>query len=78
MSAESAKHNASVYWRRFGEIAIELGFIDEKQLHDALRIQRAEDNSPQGARALATILFDEEWMSSEQIDHVLNTVLKSS
>lgn len=64
------------YWLRFGQISLELGFINETQLNDALRIQRGEAHCEHGPRSLATILFDNEWMASEQIDNVLNAVLK--
>ena len=68
--------SSSKYWLLFGQIALEMGFIDEMQLNEALQFQRIEEESVQEPRVLATILFDKEWMSSEQIDQVLNAVLK--
>lgn len=78
MSIENSKNSSSRYWALFGQVAVEMKFIDELRLNDALCIRSAEENSAQAPRALAAILFDKEWMSSAQIDQVLNAVLKRS
>lgn len=67
---------SSKYCSRFGRIAVEIGFITEAQMVDALRSQGSEEVHAHGLRLLATILFDKGWMTSEQIDQVLNTLLK--
>ena len=78
MSTEISNTNMRAYWLRFGQIAVEMGFIDAMQLRYALHMQCVESKSSPDPSVLATILFDKEWMSSEQIDQVLNTVLKIS
>lgn len=76
MATEISMNSLSKYWRLFGQIAVEMKFINAVQLSDALNIQCAEELYAQAPRVLATILFDKEWMSSEQIDQVLDTVLE--
>lgn len=61
----------------FGELALEKGVVDAVQLSVALKIQRAEEALGQEARLLATIFFDKGWMTSDQVDELLNAVLKA-
>jgi len=65
------------YCPRFGQTAVEMGFISDTQLKEAL-CQQIDDNlSGKGHRLLGSILFDTDLMSSEQIEAVLNTMLKT-
>ena len=65
------------YEHRFGQTAVGLGFISEARLREALQCQADEDRSNQPHRLLGTILFDKEWMTGDQIEKVLNTLLKN-
>lgn len=64
------------YCPRFGEIAVERGFITKEQLESALRIQLDDDVAQRARRYLGVILFDKDWMTSEQIDEVLNLLFR--
>lgn len=62
--------------RRFGQIAVEMGFISEAQAREALCRQIDENLAGKPHRLLGTILFDLEWMSSGQIEAVLGHLLE--
>jgi len=64
------------YGARFGQTAVEMGFITEELLKKALCCQIEEELSRQEHRLLGAILFDKEWMTSDQIEKVLNILLK--
>jgi len=64
------------YCPRFGEIAVEKGFITEEQLASALRIQIEDELEKRARRYLGVILFDKDWMTSEQIEEVLNLLFR--
>ena len=76
MSTNMQKKISDKYCPRFGQTAVEMGFITADRLKAALSIQVDEDISGKGHRLLGSILFDKDWMSSEQIEIVLNSVLK--
>lgn len=72
---KSALHVVSEkYDPRFGQIAVDLGFITHAQLKDALCRQIDENLAGGKHRLLGTILFDMDLMSSEQIEKVLNVL----
>lgn len=77
MPNEIRKNISGKYEQRFGQTAVSMGFITEERLKEALRLQADEDRAGQAHRLLGTILFDQEWMSSDQIEQVLNTTLKN-
>jgi len=62
--------------RRFGQIAVEMGYVGEAQAREALCRQIDEDLAGKTHRLLGTILFDLEWMSSGQIEAVLDRLLE--
>ncbi|MBI2314029.1 MAG: hypothetical protein HYU77_16140 [Betaproteobacteria bacterium] len=64
------------YCPRFGQIAVEFGFITEAQLTEALGCQVHEELSDLGHRLLGEILFEREWMSASQIDQVMTELFK--
>jgi dihydroneopterin aldolase len=66
------------YCPRFGQTAVEMGFITESQLKKALIIQTEENLSGQKHRLLGAILFDKEWMTSDQVETVLNSLLEKT
>lgn len=72
-----AQHRMSdKYCRRFGQIAVESGYISEAQAREALCRQIDEDLAGKTHRLLGTILFDLEWMNSGQIEAVLDRLLE--
>ena len=64
------------YCPRFGQTAVEMGYITEAQLKEALCSQIEENLSNQEHRLLGAILFDKEWLTSDQVEKIMNTLLK--
>lgn len=64
------------YCPRFGQTAVAMGLITEAQLKEALCSQIEENLSNQEHRLLGAILFDKEWLTSDQIEQIMNTLLK--
>lgn len=64
------------YCPRFGQIAVEMGFISEAQLREAMCLQVEDDLRGRPHRLLGMILFEKDWMTAEQIDQVLNILLR--
>ncbi len=60
-------------YARFGQIAVERGFVTKEQLNDSLREQRSYDPSirlrPQ--RLIGEIFFEKGWINHKQIEIVL-------
>ena len=76
MSAEILKKISGKYEHHFGQTALAMGFISEAQLEEALHRQAEEDHTGQRHRLLGAILFEKDWMTGDQIDLVLNRLLK--
>ena len=76
MTTDILKIISDKYCARFGQTAVELGFITESQLKEALYCQVDENLSSQEHRLLGAILFDKEWMTSDQVEMVMNILLK--
>ncbi len=70
------KQISKKYCPRFGQIAVEMGYINEDQLKEALCSQVDDDISGRGHRIIGTILFENGWMESEQIETVLTHLLQ--
>lgn len=64
------------YCPRFGEIAIELGFLTEPQLAEALALQFSEGQGGRGHRLLGAILFDNDMLSAGQVDEVATELFR--
>jgi hypothetical protein len=64
------------YCPRFGMVAVEMGFISEKQLIEALGYQVYEEFQGFGHRLLGAILFDKGWMTSKEVDWVATVLLR--
>ena len=77
MTTATQKNISGKYEQRFGQTAVALGFITEARLQEALHRQNQEDHSGKAHRLLGAILFDMEWMTSDQIEKVLNAILKN-
>lgn len=74
MTNNSLKDVSRKYCPRFGQLAVEMGFITESQLKEALASQIHDELCGRGHRLLGAILFDNDWMSGAQIDQVLNAL----
>ena len=58
---------------RFGELAVKMGFISHVQLKAAL-VKQQEENQSNHHRVIGLILFDEGWISTMQIEQVLQGI----
>ncbi len=76
MYSDQQREISRKYCPRFGEIAVEKGFITKEQLESALRMQRDDELAQRARRYLGVILFDRDWMTSEQIEEVLNLLFR--
>lgn len=57
--------------KRFGITAVEMGFITETQLHEAMKIQLSEDLHGMQHRLIGQILLERGYISSGEIREVL-------
>ena len=62
------------YEKQFGIIAIEKGFISSEELIEALKIQVKEDIKYETHRLIGEILLDQNFITAQQIQEVLNTI----
>ncbi len=63
------------YCRRFGQVAVERGFITPEQLKQALAEQVDDDLANKPHRLLGEILFEKNWMTADQVEAVVNEAL---
>jgi len=61
---------------RFGEIAVDLGFITPEQLKLALSEQADDDLLGYPHRVIGSIFFDKGWMTYQEIETVLKQLFK--
>lgn len=64
------------YRRRFGQIAVNLGFINGTQLKEALNEQIDDDLAGIFHRFIGEILLQKRWLSYEQIDIILDELFQ--
>lgn len=76
MQKSVRKSLSSKYCPRFGQIAVEFGYLSESQLTEALACQVHEELTERGHRLLGEILFERELMSAAQIDLVMTELFK--
>ncbi len=65
------------YEKRFGIVAIEKGFITPENLVEAFKVQVKEDLELQTHRLIGEILLDSGYMTTLEIQEVLDAVFKS-
>ncbi len=70
------KKGLVIYGLRFGKTAVELGFITKEQLIKALCKQVEDDLAHKPHRLLGEICFQNKWMTSKQIEIVLNKLIE--
>jgi hypothetical protein len=78
MAADILKTISDKYCPRFGQTAVEMGFITESRLKEALCLQVDDELSGKKHRLLGSILFDRDWMTSDQIEQVMNALSKNT
>lgn len=61
---------------RFGQIAVDKGFISPDQLKAALSEQVDDDLSLRPHRVIGSIFFDKGWMTYQEIELVLKELFK--
>jgi len=66
------------YKKRFGTIALEKGFITDRQLMEALVIQSRDDMEGLEHSLTGTILFEHGYMNTKQVDDVLRSMAVST
>lgn len=59
---------------RFGVVAVEKGFITPDQLFEALKVQVREDLEKETHRLLGEVLLEQDAMTHEQRDEVLEVL----
>ena len=69
---------AENYNKRFGTIAVENGFITDKQLMEAIEIQIRENMDGKKHRLTGTILFEQGLLSARQVDDILRSMAVST
>jgi hypothetical protein len=60
--------------KRFGTIAIDMGFITQEQLVEALTIQVRDNIMKKPHRMIGEILVDQGWLTEDQRQEVLKTM----
>ncbi len=60
--------------KRFGAVAIDMGFISLEQLFEAMKIQIKENTEGVEHRLIGQILWEKGYMSTEQINDVLKSM----
>lgn len=60
--------------KRFGTIAIDMGFINRDQVAEALAIQVRDKELNKPHRKIGEILVDQGWMTKDQQREVLETM----
>lgn len=76
MTEDIRKQLSKKYCPRFGQLAVQFGFITEGQLIEALASQVRDELDGNGHRLLGEILFETEVMSAKQIDQVLTELFR--
>jgi hypothetical protein len=74
--AKSPPHSTDIYGPRFGQIAVQLGYITSAQLDEALREQAADHRRGLRHRIIGAIFFDKSWMTAGQVNEVLTRMFE--
>ena len=63
--------------KRFGDIAIEMGFVTEEQLQEATKVQMDQDADGLEHRLIGSILYSLGYMALQQVNEVIDSSKKS-
>jgi len=77
MPTEDTKGFLEEYCVRFGTLAVGMGFITEGQLYRAMELQIREDLNHRPHKVIGQVLFEQDLMTPQQIDQVLNRLFES-
>ncbi len=77
MEEGAFKNLSKQYSPRFGDISIDKGFVTEKQINEALAEQAVDSLSNRPHRFLGYVLFENGWITNEQVDIVLDILFKA-
>ncbi len=61
---------------RFGKVAVDMGFVTAEQLTEALAEQAEDSLSNKPHRLIGSILFENGWITRDQIDFVVLRLFK--
>ncbi|RJQ47428.1 MAG: hypothetical protein C4538_05265 [Nitrospiraceae bacterium] len=78
MEHEDEKILAEKYALRFGQIAVDKGFVSSEQVRQALDIQMSVVNASRlrPHKLIGEILFEKGWMTMKQIENVLAEIFR--
>ena len=57
---------------RFGDVAVEKGFVSKQQVDEALQIQIKDDSEGKGHRVVGAILKQLGYMTPQEINEILD------
>lgn len=60
--------------KRFGAVAVEMGFITLENLYEAMKIQILENLEGTDHRLIGQILWEQGYIKTEQINEVLKAI----
>ncbi len=64
------------YCPQFGKIAVDMEFVTAEQLTEAIAEQAEDSLSKKPPRLIGSILFDQGWITRDQIDFVVLRLFK--
>jgi len=73
---DEAQAQATNYCPRFGQLAVEMGFVTTEQLKQGLAEQVDDNLASRPHRILGSIFFDQGWMTPGQVEAVLNRMFQ--
>ncbi|GEM_PF-491392 len=76
MSKDIDRELSAKYCRRFGMIAVEMGFISAEKVKAAMAEQLDDDLSNRPHRLLGRILLENGGLTAQQIEIVLNELFR--
>lgn len=76
MSVWRPNDPSSEYCPRFGKLAVELGYVTDTQVEQALAIQVEDARAGLNHRVIGAILFELGWMAPGEIEQVLNEMAR--
>lgn len=78
MANDVDKELSQKYCPRFGQIAVDKGYVSADRVKLALAEQIDDDLAHRPHRLIGRIFLDKGWMTPQQIDEVLNEVFKTN
>lgn len=78
MTNDIEKELSEKYCPRFAKIAVDKGFITAEQAKEALAEQMDDDLSNKPHRLIGRVLLEKKWLTSLQIEMVLNDLIKKA